>query len=130
MKFLILSVFLSWSFSYCEAQQIVLLEDGSEIKLLVKSISKAEIGGEIGFQIKYDVYTEDNLVIESESEVKGRLVGKSQNGELLLTINNVHDLHGNEIKVRTSKKGNDYLRLKADQKEIIVYVDHDFWFSY
>jgi hypothetical protein len=130
MKLFIVNFVILLNYLHCPAQEIVLLEEGREIKILSNLKTTPKIGETIVFRIKYDVYAEDNLVIESESKVNGVVMGKEKNGGSLVKISKVYDLHGNEIKVRTAKGGNNYLLVKPTQKEFIIYVDDSFWFSY
>lgn len=130
MKYLFFCFFIIISSCHCKAQEIVFLEEGREIKLLFSHSSNMKAGETVKFQVKYDVYTEDNLVIESRSKVDGIITSKNTNDEFLVKIVKVHDLHGNEIKVRTSKNGKQHLILKGKQKEYSIYVDEGFWFSY
>lgn len=121
---------LSFSSVICSAQEIVFLEEGREIQLKILTKTVLRLGEKVKFKVKYDVYTEDNLVIASESEVVGKIISKNNANIHFAKIEFVNDVHGNKIKVRTAKNGRAYLPLLANQTEFSIYVDEGFWFSY
>lgn len=130
MKHTLVCLILFFCPILCSAQQIVLLEEGRAIKLTIDHVPNAKVGETLSFHVKYDVYTEDNLVIESESVVKGKVINMGSNGELFVKIDQIKDLHGKNIKVRTYKQHAQPLKVERMQSEYIIYVDEGFWFSY
>jgi hypothetical protein len=112
------------------AQEIVFLEEGREILLKTSVNTKMKVGEKVNFEVKNDIYTEDNLVIAGESKVIGKLISKNKADVFSVKIDFVYDVHGNKIKVRTAKEGNQHLQMIANRTEFSVYVDEGFWFSY